>query len=128
MVVQSRQLKPLKTKLQHGWATDGGHEGLVWHELGHVAENFVIPSPARAAKWLRDVTSNIYGGDTLLLSKDISSYSLSNGHELFAEIFNIVNRPGGIASWTKNKATQERLRRVLSYFQEQRLPIGEAQL
>ena len=72
--------------------------------------------------------ADIYGGDSVLMAKDISKYALTDGHELLAEFFHVVNQPGGLAAWAESAAQEERLRKMLKFYNDQGFIIRESQL
>jgi hypothetical protein len=84
------------------------------HEFGHVMHN-VTPHMSLPAKWsptgksfLKEARRRAGYLDTKLVASDISPYALTDEKELFAEVFTLFNRPGGIDAL--DPAVQARLR------------------
>ena len=123
----SKTVKVTKTPTNYGFVSDGGQEGTMWHELGHVVENWMTGSPGKQ-NWLREVQTKFYKNSKTLMEADISKYATESSTEFFGEFFHLVNRQGGINAWTTNTAARQRLREILKYFQDQGLPIAETQL
>ena len=127
MVVTSKHIGKVG-KRRGGYVSDGGHEGTVWHELGHVAENWQVANVSAADRWSRQILREIYDSDPILFAKDVTKYGLESGHEMLAEFFHIANQPGGIAAWSTSAAQEERLRKVLKFYNDQGFIIRESQL
>ncbi len=127
MVVTSGRIAK-GTKRRGSYVSDGGHEGTVWHELGHVAENWQVANVNTVDLWSGRILREIYDHDSVLFASDVTKYALESGHEMLAEIFYIANRPGGIAGWATSAAQEERLRKVLVFYNEQGMIIRESQL
>ena len=128
MVISSKHMAKVGKRRGGGFATDAGHEGTVWHELGHVAENWQVANISKADAWSRQILADVYGGDSVLLATDISKYALKSGHELLAEFFHIANQPKGLAGWATSAAQEERLRKMLKFYNDNGMIIRESQL
>lgn len=127
MVITTRKIQE-GVKIRGGFATDAGHEGTVWHELGHVAENWSVQNVNKAHSLRRRLLKEVYDEDVVLLGKDISKYGTYDGHELFAEFFHIANQPGGIAEWATSVEQEGRLRKMFDFFNDNGFLVRETQL
>ena len=124
--MKSQAIKITNKPTVNGFVTEGGQEGVMWHELGHVVENWMVSSP-HGQNWLREIQSTIYKNSKTLMEVDVSKYATESSSEFFAEFFHIVNRKGGINAWTNKEGARKRLRETLKYFQDKGLPIAETQ-
>ena len=115
-------------KAHSAYVTGGSHEGTMWHELGHVVENWLIADGRNMEGFFRSIVNKVYKGDVKLLSSDTTIYATSDGHELLAEIFHIANQKGGIKAFTRNPAEASRIRQIIDFYNEKGIIIREPQI